>query len=220
MKAHLLLLLLAFALRPSSEDEDVCDNGIHQSPVNLTSTDSVEAKMRPLQWRGHWEDRAEGFDLINTGHTGGSLTDTYILEQVHFHWGQEHSGTEHAIEGERYCMEAHLVHYKKAYGSFDAAQNQFDGLAVIGILFSETTENNTSFDELVSGLRDVHEEGDTTQLAVNAMVWLQPHVAPNNYFTYQGSLTTPPCSEIVTWIVMKETGTIGVKQVSSLSARL
>jgi carbonic anhydrase len=76
-----------------------------------------------------------------------------------------------------------------------------------------TRGNNPEFNDIVDGLEDVVEEGSETKIGGQAMHWLEAYEDMQNYYTYSGSLTTPPCSEIVTWIVMKEQGIIGQRQV-------
>jgi len=65
----------------------------------------------------------------------------------------------------------------------------------------------------VEGLEAIEEEGATTEISGDAMEWLEGYADLQNYYTYQGSLTTPPCSEIVTWIIMKDSSIIGHRQV-------
>lgn len=65
----------------------------------------------------------------------------------------------------------------------------------------------------MDGLEDITEEGSETEIGSEAMKWLEAYGDMQNYYTYLGSLTTPPCSEIVNWIVMKEHAIIGQRQV-------
>lgn len=62
--------------------------------------------------------------------SGGGLTSTFVLEQMHFHWGAEHT-----IDGVRDVLELHLVHYDKQYGNFTIAAQKKNGLAVVAVLF-------------------------------------------------------------------------------------
>jgi len=114
---------------------------------------------------------------------------TWTLLQFHFH-----APSEHTIGGGYYDAEAHLVHINAETGD----------LAVIGVLLevSGTAENNTFLQPFFTrGLTEepiVVENGP----ASNPYETFLPR--DRSYFTYPGSLTTPPCSEIVTWLVMKE----------------
>ncbi|KAF4529220.1 hypothetical protein B566_EDAN017618 [Ephemera danica] len=49
----------------------------------------------------------------------------------------------------------------------------------------ETAENNTKLNELVSGLSDIHEAGESTQIGSDAMAWIKPYMASSNFFTYE-----------------------------------
>jgi len=75
----------------------------------------------------------------------GSATGSqrYMFEQLHFHWGsRDNVGSEHTIDGVRYPMEVHFVHYKQSYGSFDEAVNKPDGLVVLSGLYKVITRLN------------------------------------------------------------------------------
>ncbi|HMQ62074.1 MAG TPA: carbonic anhydrase family protein [Flavilitoribacter sp.] len=132
-------------------------------------------------------------DIINNGHTveceyePGSILMLnglpYELLQFHFH-----AGSEHTVRGKQYPLEVHLVHRNVATGK----------LAVIGVFFQRGRSNpilQTIMDHMPL------QEGDHYASAAHIDA---DNLLPDNrtYYTYSGSLTTPPCSEIVTWIVM------------------
>jgi carbonic anhydrase len=77
--------------------------------------------------------------------------------------------------------------------------------------------NNPEFNKIVDGLEDIEDEGSQTKIDGGAMEWLEAYADMQNYYTYLGSLTTPPCSEIVNWIVMKDHVLIGNRQVSKIN---
>jgi len=177
--------------------------GTAQSPVALTG-DPADSSPNTLET--HYEEVP--IDLINNGHTvefeyetGSKLTyggDDYSLLQFHFH-----TMSEHTINGTRYPMEAHLVH-----------QNSTGGLVVIGIMIEEGAENpflkNFSDNLPAAAGFDYHSSGKVT---VGDLI-----PSHGGYFTYSGSLTTPPCSEIVTWIVMKEPVQASAAQIENFHA--
>ncbi|MBK8704134.1 MAG: carbonic anhydrase family protein [Saprospiraceae bacterium] len=134
-------------------------------------------------------------NILNNGHTiqfnydsGSSITVNglqYDLLQFHFH-----THSEHLVNGSSHPMEVHLVHKNAASGN----------LAVIGVFFEEGAENALLahyLEHLPAGHDETYTSDDTYTAAD-----LLP--AGTGYYTYSGSLTTPPCSEIVTWIVMKD----------------
>ncbi|WP_024772693.1 carbonic anhydrase [Aquimarina macrocephali] len=165
--------------------------GNTQSPINIEDSSAIEN-----QGLG---DIATSFgssttEIVNNGHTikfiynSGSTSTingiTYTLKQFHLH-----TGSEHTVDGVRSPMEAHLVHQDPITGD----------LAVIGIFFEEGAEN-----EMLSNfMNDLPVNGGghyNSSFTFNVEDILP---ADMNYYTYNGSLTTPPCSEIVTWYVLK-----------------
>jgi carbonic anhydrase len=165
-----------------------CGTGSSQSPIAIESGEvadfkniSFDESLRSLVM--DWKATAtKGF---NNGHTIevpydiGATTnfqgETYPLRQFHFH-----SPSEHSLNEQFYPLEIHFVH-KTAAGK----------TLVVGV-FVEEGEFNTELDAAL---------GDKMVSTVSALDLLP---RDNNYFHYMGSLTTPPCSEQVTWIVMKE----------------
>jgi carbonic anhydrase len=132
--------------------------------------------------------------IVNNGHTiqlnfteGSTLTlgdVKYKLLQVHFH-----RPSEHMIGGKNFPMEAHFVH-----------RNDAGGLAVVGVLMAEGRPN-PAFGKIVKTMPAA--EGP----AVKADAAIDPHaMLPTrlSYFRYPGSLTTPPCSEVVEWLLLTD----------------
>lgn len=171
-------------------DYEACRSGHRQSPVNLDG--AIAADLHPLGL--HYPPLAAR--LVNTGHTvqiepGNASQDAfftldgkhYVLQQIHFH-----TPSEHRVKGREYPLEAHFVHK-------DAAGN----LAVIAVLFESGAPH-----PLLETLWPLIPEraGDAREL--------QRPVRPadllprrTDYLRVNGSLTTPPCSEGVLWLVMK-----------------
>ncbi|MCG7600764.1 carbonic anhydrase family protein [Halomonas sp. McH1-25] len=178
-----------------------CGSGKNQSPVDLAGM--IEGNLPEPAY-----DYSEpGETLINTGHTlkiaypeGNALTldgRRYALKQVHFH-----TPSEYTIDGQRYPMEAHLVHA-------DAQGN----LAVIGVMF----EKGQSHEALARIQDSLPGRGDA-RLALSgkelsATAWLP---AARDYYRLNGSLTTPPCTEGVRWLVMKDPVTASPAQLEAL----
>lgn len=173
-------------------------SGSMQSPIDLSSTDEIDAADVALDY-----ESATG-TLTDTGHgvqvsiEGGTLTydgKTYALKQFHFH-----TPSEHTVEGRSYDAEVHLVH---------AAD---DGtLAVLG-LFYEEGEANDFLAPVWSGLSDLESADPVTVNVVNMLP------DDRTTFAYDGSLTTPPCSETVSWFVMREPLTMSADQLDALTA--
>jgi carbonic anhydrase len=181
-----------------------CSMGHTQSPINITATKKVE--LPPLQF----DYRPVPLNIIDNGHSiqvnyaaGSTLTvgdKSYTLKQFHFH----HPSEEH-INGHAYDMVAHLVHA-------DASGH----LAVVAILM-EKGASNTFIDTVWANIPKEKEKAvDVPGVSVNAKDLLP---ANHGYYEFAGSLTTPPCSEGVTWFVLKRPVDLSAGQLG-LFARL
>lgn len=190
-----------------------CGEGRAQSPIDISkpSADAdlgaVKTTYPPAALRiVHHAHMADG---INNGHTiqvnvseadtlavGGK---TFQLVQYHFH-----APSEHTIDGRHFPMEMHMVH--------KAGDDQ---LAVVGV-FIEEGEHNTAFDPVWGNLPK--EKGVETHLTdVNVDVDELLPKARTTY-RYEGSLTTPPCSEGVTWLVMTSPIALSAGQIAQFTA--
>ena len=165
-----------------------CSVGAQQSPLDIDQ--SVRAQLGPL--RMAWAGRAD--TIVNNGHTiqvnfadGSTLTapgGSYRLVQFHFH-----RPSEHRIRGKNFPMEVHFVH-----------ANAAGSLAVVGVLMA-TGRPNWVFNKIVSTMPE--KEGP----AVKADTAIDPNgLLPvrRSYYRYSGSLTTPPCSETVDWLLLTD----------------
>lgn len=161
-----------------------------QSPVDITgASDDASLTDIPQTYSN------SGTHIVNKGHTiqfnydaGSSITingETYDLVQFH-----THTLSEHTVNGASAPMEIHFVHKNAATGK----------LAVIGVFVHEGAENAIlkNFVDHLPATKDA--TYDDTAVNFSALD-LMP--SDKSYFTYSGSLTTPPCSEIVTWVVME-----------------
>ncbi|KAG7169302.1 Carbonic anhydrase 2-like 2 [Homarus americanus] len=156
--------------------------------------------------------------LMNNGHAaqvmisqdpaptvqGGDLEGKYTFLQFHFHWGGDDSrGSEHTVDGKQYPAELHLVHFKSEYGSVAEAVKHEDGLAVLGVLIDVSSEDNNKLVSLIDGLAKIHEPESHEDITPFPLKDLLPDNV-DDFYRYDGSLTTPPCNEIVIWTVFKE----------------
>jgi carbonic anhydrase len=154
----------------------------------------------------HHAHMADGF---NNGHTiqinyseGDTLAiggKAYQLVQYHFH-----APSEHTIDGRHFPMEMHMVH--------KAADGQ---LAVIGVLIDEG-RHNTAFDPVWGSLPK--EKGVETHLTAVSVDVDQLLPKARTTYRYEGSLTTPPCSEGVAWLVMTTPISLSVEQIGQFTA--
>ena len=141
-----------------------------------------------------FEYKALANNFTNNGHTvqvnfgtGSSISiddKSFELKQFHFH-----TPSENHIDGKNYPMEVHLVH-----ASEDGA------LAVVGAMFTEG-KSNPFVKTLVSNLpKKAKDDNDLSKAKFNANDMLPEN---RDYYRFTGSLTTPPCSEGVRWLVLK-----------------
>jgi carbonic anhydrase len=166
----------------------VCGAGSQQSPIDIGN--AIKAQLPPLKiaWRDHVET------IVNNGHTiqldvvsGSTLSvgqESYALLQFHFHHPSEHT-----VAGKASPMEVHFVH-----------RNAAGALAVAGVLMTAGSANAT-FSKIVATM-PAHEGP-----AVKADAAIDPHLllpSQRGYYRYAGSLTTPPCSEVVNWLLLRE----------------
>jgi carbonic anhydrase len=189
-----------------------CSAGRAQSPIDITNAKpgaaaAVKTTFPPAVLRiVHHEHRA---DSINNGHTiqvnyseGDTLSiggAAYQLAQYHFH-----APSEHTVNGKHFPMEMHMVH-KTAAGK----------LAVIGVLI-EAGGQNAAFAPVWSNLPKV--KGAESHLpAVKVDVDALLPKARTTY-RYDGSLTTPPCSEGVAWLVMTTPIQLSAAQIGQFTA--
>lgn len=179
---------------------ETCGLGKNQSPIDIRN--AVKADLPALQTAYS----ASAPTIWNNGHTiqvnlapGNSLRvgdNTYELLQFHFH-----TPSEEAINGKRAAMVAHFVH-KDAAGK----------LGVIGVLIDQASKPNPVFAPIFAHLPREGERitVDGLTLDLNAML-----PQDKSYYAFSGSLTTPPCSEGVSWMVLKNKITLGSSQVKA-----
>jgi carbonic anhydrase len=178
--------------------------GVNQSPIDLKGF--IEADLAPLAF----SYRAGGNDLTNNGHTvqvdyakGSTITvDGIPFDLVQFHF---HAPSENEIEGKSFPLEAHFVHADR------------DGnLAVVALMF-DAGEENPGLAALWSSLPT--KEGQKHHLSPPfAADTLLP--ADRDYYRFSGSLTTPPCTEGVRWLVLKQSVTASRAQIDAFSHAL
>lgn len=176
-------------------------NGVNQSPINIER--AVKAELEPLKFSYDTQVQA----IQNNGHTvqvdfaqGGVLHldgDQFALKQFHLH-----SPSENKIKGKSYPLEIHFVH-----------ANAKGELAVVGLMYEQGIENpmlTRMWERLPKS------KGEKVVLKTPQPV---NNMLPKNreYYRFSGSLTTPPCSEGVRWIIMKEIQYASDKQIRQFS---
>ncbi|KAK7109810.1 carbonic anhydrase 3-like [Littorina saxatilis] len=150
--------------------------------------------------------------------SGGGLCSEFKVLQLHFHWGSlDTQGSEHTICGESYPMEMHVVTFNLKYDNLTNALNYADGLAVLGVFFKVGNSWNSNFDTITNALPSIMTPGSSIQLDPIPLDQLLPSNT-KHYYRYQGSLTTPPCTEAVIWTVFRDPVTISYDQMEAFRA--
>jgi carbonic anhydrase len=179
-----------------------CSLGRMQSPIDLKKAKTAGLAVLKIDYQ------AVPLNIVDNGHTiqvnyaaGSTLTvgdKSYALRQFHFH----HPSEEH-INGKSFPLVAHLVHAGPG-----------GQLAVVAVLF-ELGAANTLIGTLWKNIPAEKEKAnDVPSVSVRARDLLPRE---RSYFTFEGSLTTPPCSEGVTWYVLKSPATISPEQVAAFA---
>jgi len=211
--------------------------GENQSPINLDTRRSFPFSYKnPIDFKnydtvdGAWSNdgHALRFDLSPSSNAricGGPLEGCYKLLQFHFHWGnQADQGSEHTVNGQATAAELHLVHMNEKYDTLEEALENHDGLAVVGVLMTNDATSDQSWFSAVSTAAKAREvrtkankvSGQFNLRQIESELAMRANSDDLSYFTYEGSLTTPPCSEVVTWLVAKTTLPISPNQLASL----
>ncbi|XP_041051499.1 carbonic anhydrase 14 isoform X1 [Carcharodon carcharias] len=214
-----------------SKDYELC-NGNSQSPINIDTDETILNKKLPsITLEGYNLSETEQLDLSNDGHTvklslpdsmsiSHGFTQKYLATQLHFHWGSgATSGSEHTVDGFQYAAEMHIVHFAAKYGHLNKAALKADGIAVLGVLFQIGAEDNKNYDHIFDKLQDIAEEGANVHIPGFDINMLLPNQL-YRFFRYNGSFTTPPCFQSVTWTVFNETVQISQAQLDKLETSL
>ncbi|MDF1752289.1 MAG: carbonic anhydrase family protein [Verrucomicrobiales bacterium] len=178
-------------------------SGKKQSPINLSK--SSQTTDLPILTADY---QATPLNLTNNGHTivqsyseGSSASisgNSYQLAQFHFHHTSEHT-----VDGNYFDMECHLVH-----------KNEEGNLLVVGVLIKAGKENEF-LKQFWSDLPQEEGKSSTATLQINVEDLLPDDLS---YYHYQGSLTTPPCTEGVQWYVLSDPIEASVGQIAAFSA--
>ena len=201
----------------------IAKTGIRQSPIDLITQKTVTpVNLTPVGF--HYQDSV--FSLNNNGHTiqadcdpdNSIVIDGYHYTLLQFHF---HASSEHLIDGKSYPMEVHLVHVisdkqNELPPDVQASKPPAKSLAVIGVMIKEG-EANSLIGNLWKKIPDP--KGPPVHYFItgqNASALL-PESGKRSFYRYNGSLTTPPCTENVLWTVMSEPIEFSKEQIESFT---
>ena len=187
-----------------SEEWEACSLGNAQSPIDIANATPVDLKNIEV----NYGDTA--LNIFNNGHTiqvnydegSGIFYNEIEYDLLQFHF---HHPSEHMIDGQLADMEIHFVH-----------ASETGNLAVIGVLLMSTDETNNNYATVFDYLPAEEGEPEAMEgMSVSAAALLPEG---STFYTYNGSLTTPPCTQVVRWLVMTEPVTLSSDQIAAFGA--
>ncbi|XP_052032003.1 carbonic anhydrase-related protein isoform X2 [Apodemus sylvaticus] len=202
-------------------------NGEYQSPINLNSREArYDPSLLDVRLSPNYVV-CRDCEVTNDGHTiqvilksksvlsGGPLPQgqEFELYEVRFHWGRENQrGSEHTVNFKAFPMELHLIHWNSTlFGSIDEAVGKPHGIAIIA-LFVQIGKEHVGLKAVTEILQDIQYKGKSKTIPCFNPNTLLPDPLLRDYWVYEGSLTIPPCSEGVTWILFRYPLTISQMQ--------
>ncbi|NQX16643.1 carbonic anhydrase [Rathayibacter sp. VKM Ac-2857] len=180
-----------------------CTTGTRQSPIDLptsTTATGVPIQVTAEPSKGELEDTGHTVQLGDEGDASLVTYDgsTFELAQMHVH-----TPSEHTIDGVAAAAEFHFVH-----------QNDAGDRLVIGVLAKEGAAS-AAYDSFASGAAQAAEAGEDAALDLDVAALLPGSL---DHFAYEGSLTTPPCTENVQWIVLTTPVELSAEQLDDLDS--
>ncbi|XP_034459162.1 carbonic anhydrase 15 [Hippoglossus hippoglossus] len=205
----------------------------HHSPINLDQHTTRNVSLGPLHLEGfdvtqpgHWTLKNDGHSVVlqvgsGMSVSGGGLPDVYHTIQLHFHWGgPATNGSEHTVDGRRFPMELHIVNMKSIHPNLTVALDDPTGLAVLGFFIDVVYAENVHFGHISQKLSSVAYKGQTTKVKPFPLMSLLPKHNMSQYYRYYGSLTTPPCSQVVLWTLYEVPIFISWSQLAQFTSQI
>ncbi|CAF0823543.1 unnamed protein product [Adineta steineri] len=206
-----------------SEKYPTC-GGQLQSPINILTACTVYKNFTSFIFASGYNEQ-HNFTLTNNGHTiigtfnnepklsafrvmGGDLNGIFEFVNFHLHWGENHkSGSEHEVNGNQYPGEIHFV-----YRNSITNQTAVLGIFMKSVFFNNETENYTThsinedtraeWQRFFNVAQNLEEEDDSAVMNLNFQLLMGGNL--RDFWRYEGSLTTPPCTEGIIWTIFKE----------------
>jgi carbonic anhydrase len=179
----------------------MCKEGKNQSPINITGYRHIEKKHIEFHYLISGQEVTYNGHAVQVNYTKGSSVKIdghkYELKQFHFH-----TPSENIIDGKSFPLEAHFVHVDEA-----------GNIVVLALMFKEGAES-AELNKILASLPKKVGETNKLERPVNALSLMPMDV---DYYRFNGSLTTPPCSEGVVWAVFKKQVTASKAQIEALS---
>jgi carbonic anhydrase len=191
------------------QGDELCALGHEQSPINIKRASVKNGSEEPAL---KFSYQSSALNLINNGHTvqqdfpaGSTLKigpKTFTLKQFHFH-----APSENQIDGKSFPLELHFVH----------VDEQGKPAVVVAVLIKEGG-HNSDIDAIFSKLPKKEGQKEKSEITqIDPMKLLPDDLS---YYRYSGSLTTPPCSEGLSWYVLRDTISMDTLQIKAFTSIL